>query len=142
MSAIERRGRCRCAAVRFVARGVPRWVAHCHCESCRRATGAAFATYAGYPRSGVDWVGAAPRVFNSSPGVVRRFCDHCGSPMSYEASRWPDEIHLFVSSFEDPSKLTPGFHVYVEEQLAWLQLDDGLPRYRTTSEDEQLERGP
>lgn len=43
----EARGRCACGRVRFVARFPSRFNAHCHCESCRRAHGAAFVTWAG-----------------------------------------------------------------------------------------------
>ena len=130
-----RTGRCFCGAVRFVARGEPRWVAHCHCESCRRATSSAIATYAGYTMANVEWSGARPAEYRSSPGVVRRFCGHCGSPMSFEGERWPDEIHLFVPSFDQPETLRPACHVHVEEQLGWLHLADQLPRYARTPRD-------
>ena len=128
----ERRGRCLCGAVRFVARGAPNWVAHCHCESCRRATSAGFTTYAGYPSAAVTWTGAPASAYASSAGVSRRFCGRCGSPLSFEGVRWPGETHLFVASFEDPAALTPTVHVHAEEQLAWVQLADGLPRYART----------
>ncbi len=133
MTTIERRGRCLCGQVRFVARGEPKWVAHCHCESCRRATSAAFATYAGYPIAAVEWSGEAPGAYHSSPGVTRRFCRRCGSPVSFAGERWPEEIHLFVPSFEDPDSLAPKAHVYVAEQLAWVHLADGRPRFAKTA---------
>ena len=129
----ERHGRCLCGQVRFVARGAPKWVAHCHCESCRRATSSAFTTYVGYSADAVAWTGAAPRAYASSPGVERRFCPHCGAPMSFAGARWPGEIHLFAASFDDPAALVPQVHVYVSEQLPWVHLDDGLPRYATTA---------
>jgi hypothetical protein len=129
---IARTGRCFCGKVRFVARGAPKWVAHCHCESCRRATSAAFATYAGYQAGAVAWQGEALGVFPSSPGVVRQFCRNCGSPMSFAGERWPGEIHLFVPSFDKPAEFSPTIHVHAGEQLAWLHLGDGLPRYATT----------
>jgi hypothetical protein len=119
--------------VRFVARGEPKWVAHCHCESCRRATSAPLTTYAGYPTEAVSWTGEAPAVFHSSPGVIRRFCRDCGSPMTFEGERWPGEVHLFVASFDEPASLRPTLHVHVGEQLSWLHLADGLPRYATTA---------
>jgi len=128
MTAIERTGRCLCGAVRFAAHGEPLWIAHCHCESCRRATSAAFATYVGYPVKAVAWTGAAPRTFASSPGVTRSFCANCGAPMSFAGERWPGEIHLFAASFDAPGELAPQVHVYAEEQLPWVHLDDGLPR--------------
>ena len=132
MTAVERRGRCLCGLVQFVAHGEPNWVAHCHCESCRRATSAAFATYAGYPAAAVEWTAIAPSAYGSSPGVTRRFCPRCGSPMSFEGERWPGEIHLFVSSFTEPAQFAPQVHVHATEQLAWVHLADGLPRFATT----------
>lgn len=134
-SAVSRTGRCLCGAVRFAARGEPRWVAHCHCESCRRATSSAVATYAGFSAADVEWTGERPAEYRSSPGVVRRFCRTCGSPMSFEGERWPDEVHLFVPSFDAPETFQPRCHVHVEEQLRWLHLGDGLPRYARTPRD-------
>ncbi len=131
--AIVRPGRCLCRAVSFIARGEPRWVAHCHCESCRRATSSAIATYAGYALLNVEWTGEPAAEYRSSPGVVRRFCRRCGSPVSFEGERWPDEIHLFVPSFDEPETLQPKGHVHVEEQLGWLRLADHLPRYAKTA---------
>lgn len=128
-------GHCLCRAVRFEASGEPKWVAHCHCESCRRATSSPMTTYVGFPSALVRWTAEPPTIFRSSPGVERGFCRRCGSPMSFAGDRWPGEIHLFASSFEDPSVLKPQVHVHVSEQLGWLHMADGLPRYAATSRD-------
>jgi hypothetical protein len=133
--ATVRTGRCLCRAVTFVARGEPRWVAHCHCESCRRATSSAIATYAGFAAGNVEWTGERPAEYRSSPGVIRRFCRTCGSPMSFEGERWPEEIHLFVPSFDQPEMFKPQCHVHVGEQLRWLHLADQLPCYAKTARD-------
>jgi hypothetical protein len=130
-----RKGRCLCGAVRFIARGEPRWAAHCHCDSCRRATSAPIATYAGYLTDAVEWEGEKLAPYESSPGVERQFCARCGSPMSFSGAKWPDEIHLFAASFEEPDSLKPTCHVHVGEKLGWIQLADGLPRYKTTARD-------
>ena len=128
-----RRGGCQCGRVRFEARGRPNWVAHCHCADCRRATAAALATYAGFPRDKVRFPAGESASYQSSPGVTRRFCPDCGTPISYEGERWPEEIHLFVCTFEDPESFEPRGHVYVSEQLSWLHLGDDLPRHDKTS---------
>ena len=126
-------GGCQCGAVRFEALGSPKWVAHCHCEDCRRAIAAALATYAGFKKEQVRFLNEAPVSYQSSPGVTRRFCPKCGTPISYEGERWPDEIHLFVCAFDDPSAYEPEAHVYVAEQLSWLHLADDLPRHDKSS---------
>jgi len=135
MAESERSGRCFCGKVRFTARGEPKWVAHCHCESCRRATSSPFTTYAGYPSAAVTWLGEAPAIYHSTPGVTRKFCRNCGAPLSFEGDRWPGETHLFVASFAQPEAFSPMIHVHVGEQLSWLHLADGLPRYHTTPRD-------
>ena len=94
-------------------------------------------TYAGYPEDAVRWTGEEPGIYPSSPGVVRRFCRSCGAPMSFGGARWPNEIHLFVASFDDPAGFVPTLHVNAGEQRPWLHLADGLPRYVTTARDGQ-----
>jgi len=69
-----------------------------------------------------------PAVYRSSPGVERRFCRDCGSPLTYEGERWPDQTHIMVCSLDDPVALQPTAHVHTDEQLTWLHLADGLPR--------------
>ena len=55
--------------------------------------------------------------------------------MSFAGAQWPDEIHLFASSFDDPAALSPQEHVHAAEQLPWVHLDDRLPRYAQTQRD-------
>lgn len=90
-------------------------------------------TYAGYLEAQVSWAGAPRATFVSSPGVRRSFCPRCGSPVSFCGDRWPGEVHLFVASFDVPQDFTPRVHVHVAEQLPWMHLADGLPRYQLTA---------
>ena len=123
-------GGCSCGAVRYQATGKPKWVAHCHCRDCRKQTGAALATWAGFASDRFAFTGA-PQAYPSSPGVVRRFCGTCGTPLTYEGERWPGEIHLLAGTLDDPGAIAPGAHVYVAHQMPWLRLADGLPRFNT-----------
>ena len=122
-----RSGQCLCGDVRFNARGSPLWVAHCHCLSCRRNTGAPVATFVGFPEKQVTFTGNRS-TFSSSPGVRRGFCGRCGTPVSYEADRFPGEIHLYISAFENPEDLPADRHVYSDQRIGWFQIADNLPR--------------
>jgi hypothetical protein len=42
-------GGCLCGAVRFVATGEPLNVAWCHCESCRKHSGAPVSVFVAFP---------------------------------------------------------------------------------------------
>ena len=131
--AAERGGGCLCGAIRYTAAGTPLWVAHCHCHSCRRSSGAPFAAFVGYPHDAVAFTAGTPTVFASSPGVRRSFCAGCGTPIAYAAERFPGEIHLYVCTMDEPERFQPRAHVHVSEQLPWMHLADRLPRYPTTS---------
>ncbi len=123
------RGRCLCGGIRFSYAGSPKWVAYCHCESCRRATSAPVAAWIGLERDQFAWDAGTPAAFASSPGVTRRFCPTCGSPLSYEGERWPTEIHVYAASLDDPASAVPRAHVNTDEQLPWFEVHDHLPRW-------------
>jgi hypothetical protein len=76
------------------------------------------------------WSGKKPKTFNSSPGVERTFCDHCGSPLSFRSKRMSDVMHFFAAAMEDPENFIPTLHVSIEEKLPWLKLADGVPTRR------------
>jgi hypothetical protein len=115
-------GGCLCGAVRFRVRGPAKWTAYCHCESCRRQTGAPVAAYAGFERDQVAFTAGEPARYASSPGVARRFCAICGSPLTYEGERWPSEVHFHVGAFDAPEDFAPTGHAFAEERLAWLHI--------------------
>jgi len=125
-------GGCSCGAIRFHAGGAPLWVVHCHCTDCRKATAAAFSTYAAYAADDVRWSGAAPGIHASSPGVERAFCGACGTPLYYASRRWPGQLHLLAGAFDAPEALRPQVHVYVKDRLPWVRLADGLAEHWET----------
>ena len=135
MSAERVGGRCFCGAIRFNCVGVPNWIVHCHCESCRRATSSPMTTWISVPRSTFQFTTGAPRYFASSAGVRRGFCETCGSQLTYETDQLPDEVHLYAASLDDPTStaIMPSRHVFVSEQLPWFEVHDELPRFATTS---------
>jgi hypothetical protein len=122
-----RDGGCLCGAVRFRI-GLPAlWVAHCHCSMCRRAQGAGFVTWVGTDEkrfvveSGADIL----RRYQSSAEGSRSFCGRCGSPLFFQSSRWPGEVHVTLASLDDPSGLEPQAHAYWKSRASWIGWDGG-----------------
>lgn len=114
-------GSCRCGRVTFAAGGDPNFVSACHCESCRRSTGAAFSVWAGFSDAAVEWRGETRASFDGAPGVRRGFCKSCGTPLSYQSDQWPGETHLLIGTFNDPSPFSPRSDYRIEERLAWVK---------------------
>lgn len=117
-----RTGRCFCGAVRFEARGEPRFISNCHCESCRRAASAPSVTWAGFKTANVTFEGDTMRAYASSPGVTRSFCGACGSPLAFHGERWAGETHIPVCAFDKPEELAPDSDHFENEKLPWAAL--------------------
>ncbi len=128
------KGGCMCGAVRYEAVGEPLAVGHCHCHSCRRHTGAPVVTFVMFEPDQVTFTKADRKIYNSSPGVGRGFCDQCGTPLTWEGKAFDRLIIEFhISTTDDPDAHVPDRHWFHEERIAWFDVADGLPRYRTIS---------
>ncbi len=125
-------GGCLCGAVRFEATGAPLDIGHCHCLSCRRHTGAPVVTYVGFKADQVVFRGQERRIYTSSPGVARAFCNNCGSSLTWEgitrASGTPI-IEFHISTIDTPDRFAPADHTRYGERIAWFDVADDLPRY-------------
>jgi len=121
-------GGCLCGAVRYRATGEPIGVAHCHCDRCRRHSGAVFASGVGFSADAISWRNEQPSLYQSSDSAARSFCSRCGSSIAHH---WVDigTVWLFVGTLDSPELVTPEFHMFTEEQIPWVKLDDGLPCY-------------
>lgn len=126
----RRRGHCLCGRTRWEFTGDMSWSCYCHCDDCRRNCAAPVVAWLGVPLDKFQWLGDAPKTYESSPGVRRHFCETCGSPLGFEADHYPGGMHLYAASLEDPDNFAPDFHVNTQAQLPWLDVNDQLPRYQ------------
>jgi len=122
------KGRCLCGQTTFEYNGDALWCGYCHCESCRRNTASPVAVFIGIPRTNYQYTGLQPGVYESSAGVRRHFCKTCGTPMAFDADKYPDEIHFYLVSLDNPQALKPEIHFHYDERLCWLQINDDLPK--------------
>jgi len=112
-------GGCLCGAVRFVATGQPKWVAWCHCQSCRKHSGAPVSVFVAFPKTVYTLTKGEITKFSSSPGTRRGFCSQCGSTLTCENTRLPTETHFHVGAFDDATRFRPTRHIFPEERLPW-----------------------
>lgn len=120
-------GGCFCRAVRWSAKGAPRHRLVCHCSSCRRTVGAHAVAWATFARDDFSFDGEPTR-FESSPGVVRTFCPHCGSSLTYETDDRPGEIDLTQATLDSPSELDVTGHIWMQDAAPWEMDAHLLPR--------------
>ena len=123
-------GTCQCEALRFTVRGAPRFVAHCHCDTCRRAHGAGLVTFAGYTDETFTWeAGADAAARYAAPnGATRTFCSRCGSTLLYQGPGYPGEVHVAVAALPDDFPFLPKAHSFAELAPPWCPITDDLHR--------------
>ena len=126
-------GGCLCGAIRYRIEGIPDHVGHCHCEPCRKASGAAFATFAWMPDGKIEWSGTEPVKYRSSNVATRWFCPDCGAMLAFKYDA-DDGIDIAATSLDDPSAVTPTMHTWYASRVAWVNMDDdGLVKYDRNS---------
>lgn len=123
-------GGCYCGAIRYEASGSARNHANCHCEKCRRTTGAPCLAWFTVAASNYRLLSGTPASFRSSHHGTRTFCPACGTQLTFADDASPGDVDVTTCSLDDPALAPPQSHIYVHSQVPWLKLADGLPRYQ------------
>ena len=130
-------GSCLCGDVRYEAGPPVGPMGHCHCSTCRKIQGAAFATTFRVSRHGFRWVSGEGQLsfFESSPGKKRFFCSKCGSHL---IAAWDheDQIIIRAGSPDGDPGVRPVAHIWTSLKAPWYEIDGDLPRFaeRATQE--------
>lgn len=125
-------GGCRCGAVRLTARADPIWRSYCHCDDCRKATGAPVTVFVGFAREVLAFEGEARCAFRSG-SAERGFCGRCGSPLDYRDAELPGQIYVYLGVMDEPERFAPTLHAFESERLPFLHIKDDLPRFERFS---------
>lgn len=114
-------GSCLCKAVQYQVERLDMPIGHCHCQTCRKAHAAAFASTAGVMREHFRWLCGREHLssYESSPGKLRHFCSVCGSQLLAERAGQPHVI-LRVATLDDDPGQTPQMHIWTSHDVPWL----------------------
>jgi len=122
-------GGCLCGAVRYQLQSAPFDAGYCHCQLCRRSTGAPVVAFATVPMADFVLTGAEPRRRRSTDFGERWFCAECGTQIAMHVDHQPDTIDFTIASLDSPDAVRPQFHIFFGENISWFDSFDNLPRY-------------
>jgi hypothetical protein len=123
-------GGCLCKAIRYGISGAPLSSIICHCATCRRASAAPAVAWLTLDRGPGHFLCGSPRIFQSSRDVVRRFCEICGTQLTYENAGSPNTIDVTTASLDSPDLHPPNMEVWLEHKLAWQRSNESLGHHR------------
>ena len=124
-------GSCLCGVVRYRIDAPIDELTHCHCKMCRKAHGAAFASYGNVRREHHRFVQgqALVRTYQSSAQVTRTFCSVCGSPLLWHSEgAHADWVAVPLGTLDTPYDTPPQKHIYVDSKAPWVVIGDGYPQ--------------
>jgi hypothetical protein len=126
-------GGCLCGAIRYQVTGDPVRMAICHCDDCRRATGAAFTTNIFVKEADLCIVQGTPKQYrhpsDSGSTMTKEFCPDCGSQLFGYSSRSAGIKHVKVGTIDDARFVKPQLEVYTVRKLPYVRLQDGIDHY-------------
>jgi len=121
-------GRCYCGAISLTVQNPAQTVTYCHCNDCRRITGAPVAVFAAFDAGDLT-ISPDPGPVSAYRGVERWFCRKCGSPLAARFDYLPKQIYVPIGVLDQANGLIPQLHCHTESCLPWLQIDDDLERH-------------
>jgi len=115
-------GQCYCGRVKFKVQFPSKFCAHCHCKNCRRAHGAAFVTWVGFPESQVKIIANKKHLghYKTETKATRSFCKVCGTTLFFKSPRWAGEIHIVRSNFKGGVDRKVQGNAFFKSRVDWI----------------------
>ena len=124
-------GGCHCGAVRYTVTGRPKAVNACHCDDCKRLSGATFGLYLHVAAADLERGDGARDTFvrtggSGNPIRIER-CAACGTRMWHLPDAAPDLVILCAGTLDNPDWAIPTSHIFIEHAaLDAVAADDAL----------------
>ncbi len=124
-------GSCLCGAIQYSVAGELGPLAFCHCSKCRKANGTAFLAAVSIEPGDLTLSDPQGNLasFESSPGVFRKFCRNCGSPLYSYRPGPPEAIRIRVGTLDTTYSGVVQMHIFYKDHAAWFAAHDDVPKY-------------
>lgn len=122
-------GGCLCGAVRYEARGEPRFAGYCFCNDCRRQSGSGFVGFMGYDAGAVTISGPVKthsRKLSDGRVADRNHCAECWSLVFGGILGETDNHTIYAGSLDDPSRFKPTIGIFASEKAPWVVVPEGI----------------
>ena len=124
-------GKCLCGRVSYKSHAKPTLILNCHCEDCRRSTGAVYGTNVMVAEDQVEIHGEVS-TFNhkakSGNIMTKRFCPHCGTLMFGNSSGRTNVVSIRAGTVNQTAIIKPVMNVFVDSKVTSTPMHDDLPQ--------------
>ena len=121
-------GGCLCGAIRYEVDGELLRTLNCHCDDCRKTTGASFGTAVFINEDDLKLVQGTPKTFEheneTGQTLTKRFCENCGTHLFARSSRAGKMVHIKVGTIDDAGFVRPEMDLFVSSKMPFVPLSD------------------
>ena len=125
-------GGCACGSIRYRMESKPLFVHCCHCHSCQRETGTAFALNAMIEADRVTLLSGQPEMIltpsNSGKGQKVWRCPDCRVALWSNYAGAGDKVNFIrVGTLDNADRLPPDIHIFTVSKQPWVVIPPGQP---------------
>lgn len=124
-------GGCRCGAVRYKAEVEdPTRHGLCHCEDCRRSSGAPAVAWLAAPKDSFSVTAGEAVRWNGNGGAERYFCGNCGTGLYYfNDAVLPGIADIQSATLDDAGDYAPAVQIQCAERLGYMTKLGEMPAF-------------
>ncbi len=118
-------GGCFCKTIQYRIYAPIAMAVNCHCNACKKASGAAFSSLAIIREKRFEIVSGLDDLtkFQLGDSLTKHFCRYCGTPVFNLNGRYPGRCMVSIGSLDNPSIVSPSANIHCENTLNWVRLD-------------------
>ena len=124
-------GKCLCGQVSYKSHVKPTLILNCHCEDCRRSTGAIYSTNVMVAEDQLEihgMVSTFKHTAKSGNTMTKRFCPNCGTLMFGNSSGRTNVVSIRAGTVDQTDIIKPVMNVFVDSKVTSTPMHDDLPQ--------------
>ena len=136
-------GGCACGKIRYQLESAPLFVHCCHCRSCQRESGAAFALNALIEADRVTLASGDPEpvLTPSDSGKGQTFwrCPECRVALWSNYAGFGKRVRFIrVGTLDEPDALPPDVHIFTRSRQPWVKIRKSTPAVEAYYDKDEL----
>lgn len=128
-----RQGGCLCGHVRYEIDMTGSRTGNCHCRDCQKNGGGPFMTFTNPVKGHLRWISEPEGQAHASDIAVRRFCDRCGTPMTWESLANRNDMAVSSGTLDDPSGVEIIYEIYTKSRWPVIPPLPGVDQFKESN---------
>jgi len=124
-----RTGSCLCGAAKYEINIDGHKTGNCHCTDCQKNSGAAFMPFTSVDAGQFRWVNKPMGIAKTSDNAIRRFCEKCGTPITWEGKEYQDRMSVSTGTLNDVNDIEITYEIYTRSRWPNMPPISGARQY-------------